>query len=88
MIPLHQKIRINKMTKLFQVKIYQPTDHKGLRFRIKELSNKFISFDYFYNSVLDQALNILKDHGYSDDQILNVKWIDKDSTYYIATERY
>ena len=76
------------MTKLLQIKIYQPTDHKGLRFRIKGMSNKFISFDYFYNSVLDQALSILKDHGYSDDQILNVKWIDRDSTYYIATERY
>ena len=76
------------MKKLFEVKMYQPTTHRGLRFRIKGLSNKFIAFDYFYNSVLEQTLDILGDNGYSKEQILSIHWVDKDSTYYIAVERW
>ena len=72
----------------FKVKIYQPTNTKGLRFRIIGLSNKFIAFDYFYNSVLEQTLDILGDNGYSKEQIISVNWVDKDSTYYVAVERW
>ena len=68
------------LTKL-EIRIYTPTDTKGLRFRIIGLSNSYISFDYSYNYVIDQAMDILADNGYDDRNI-------KDITYNEAKNKY
>ena len=76
------------MFKRLEVRVYQPTDTKGLRFRIIGLSNKYIGFDYSYNYVIDQALDLLSDHGYDSDNINDIKYIDKDNKYIILCERW
>lgn len=76
------------MYKRFEIRVYQPTDTKGLRFRIIGLSNKFISFDYSYNYVIDQALDILADNGYDGDNINDIIYNDKANKYIVLAERW
>lgn len=67
--------------KRLEIRIYAPTNTKGLRFRIIGLSNSYIAFDYSYNYIIDHALDILSDNGYDDRNI-------KDITYNEAKNKY
>lgn len=72
--------------KRLEIRVYEPTDTKGLRFRVIGLSNKFISFDYRYNYVIDQAMDILEDNGYSDN-IISIDWLDNKSKYVVLAHK-
>lgn len=75
---------------IFEVRTYNATNIKGKRFRIfgsigsKKFTivngdGQYFAYDYYYNDTTDQALAILKDQGYSEDQITNVKDINNSS---------
>lgn len=72
--------------KRLEIRVYEPTDTKGLRFRIIGLSNSYISFDYSYNYVIDQAMDILEENGYSDN-IIDIKWLENKSKYIVLANK-
>jgi len=75
-------------TKRFEIRIYEPTDTKGLRFRIIGLSNKYIAFDYSYNYVIDQALDILNANGYDGENIHDISYVENKNKYVVIAERW
>jgi hypothetical protein len=72
--------------KKLEIRVYGPTDTKGLRFRIIGLSNSYISFDYKYNYVIDQAMDILEENGYSDN-IIDIKWLENKAKYIVLANK-
>ena len=52
--------------KNIELRIYAPTNTKGLRFRLIGISENYIAFDYKFNMILDQAREILEDLGYKN----------------------
>lgn len=72
--------------KRLEIRVYGPTDTKGLRFRIIGLSNSYISFDYKYNYVIDQAMDILEENGYSDN-IIDIKWLENKAKYIVLANK-
>ena len=58
------------MIMLFEVKYYQPTQTKGARIRIFGLSNKFMAYDYRYNTAGDMAIALLMEQGFHPDDII------------------
>jgi hypothetical protein len=50
--------------KTFEIRVYAPTDSKGLRIKIVGLSPKVYGFDYIFNSPKDMAINIIESNGY------------------------
>jgi hypothetical protein len=45
--------------KRVEIVFYPPTRTKGDRIRIKGINNKYIAYDYKFNSALDMGLSIL-----------------------------
>jgi len=45
--------------KRVEIVFYPPTTTKGDRIRIKGINNKYIAYDYKFNSALDMGLSIL-----------------------------
>jgi hypothetical protein len=54
-----------------EVVFYPPTQTKGDRIRLLGESNKFVAYDYRFNSALDMALTLLK--GYEIIEIIPTK---------------
>ena len=73
-----------KNLKRLEIRIYAPTDTKGLRFRIIGLSNSYIAFDYSYNYIIDQAMDILADNGYDERNIKDITYIEAKDKYVVV----
>lgn len=58
------------MIMLFEAKYYRPTETKGARIRIFGLSDKFIPYDYKYNTAGDMAIALLMEQGFHPDDII------------------
>ena len=73
--------------KAFEIRVYSPTDTKGLRIKIVGLSNKVYGFDYIFNSPKDMAVSIIENNGYKIKDIFNRESGSKFSknTEYIIT---
>lgn len=75
----------------FEIRIYEPTTHKGTRIRIKWWNGTFSRYypmDYYYNYPIDYALFILEaDYGWESRQIRDIVWKEKESKYIIFAER-
>jgi hypothetical protein len=69
--------------KRLEIRIYAPTETKGLRFRIIGLSNSYISFDYNFYCIIDHALDILADNGYDDRNIKDINYNEAKDKYIV-----
>ena len=75
------------MKKYYEVKVHPATNTKCTRIRVLGLSNKFIAKNYKYNSVLDQAMEILeKEFGNRENWCIKTHWCDKNKSYFITTK--
>lgn len=50
--------------KAFEIRVYAPTNTKGLRIKIVGLSPRVYGFDYIFNSPKDMAVSIIENNGY------------------------